>query len=222
MLIIVLAAVAMVAGVHPLLVAVAVVATVQPGLFLAAAAGWAIYAWSQRRRALASPDDEATFLRALAAELRSGASLRPALAEAAEAAPPLDLAGPVRLAVAGIPMDLVAGELERSLPVNGRLAGAAFRLSSWSGARVAAVFDTLASRAADIAELSREQSAATVQARLSAAVVGLAPLVMSLLLLATGHVAIRGPVAATIVAAGITLEVAGLGLVVLIIRRANR
>lgn len=222
MLIIVLAAVAVAAGIHPLLVVAALLAATQPALFLAAVAGWAIYAWIDRRRAAASPDDEATFLRSLAAELRSGASLRPALAEAAGAVPPLDLTGPVRLAVAGLPMDLVATGLEGSLRVNGRLAAAAFRLSSWSGARVAAVFDNLASRAADTAELSREQNAATVQARLSAAVVGVAPLAMSVLLLATGHVTIRGAIAGTIVGIGIALEIAGLTLVAWIIHRANR
>ncbi len=70
MLIIVLAAVAVVAGVHPLLAVAAVLATAQPALFLAAATGWAIYAWFERRKAMASPDDEAIFLRSLAAELR--------------------------------------------------------------------------------------------------------------------------------------------------------
>ena len=222
MLMAVLAAGAVAAGIHPVTVGVAVLAATRPWLFLAGCAGWVGYAWFARRRAMPSPDDEARLLRSLAAELRSGASLRPALAESAHAAPTLDLSGPTRLAVAGMPMDLVADGVERSLPVNGRLAAAAFRLSSWSGARVAAVFESLASRAADAAELRREQRAATVQARLSAAIVGLAPLLLSLLLVSTGSIPVSGGVALAIVLVGIGLEVAGLVLVLAIIRKEER
>ena len=108
MLIVVLAAGALAVGIHPVMAGAAVLAATRPWLFLAACAGWAGYAWFERRRGMPSPDDEARLLRSLAAELRSGASLRPALAEAAHAAPALDLSGPTRLAVAGMPMDLVA------------------------------------------------------------------------------------------------------------------
>lgn len=222
MLIAVLAAGFVAVGIHPVMVGAAVLAATRPWLFLAACAGWAGYAWFERRRAMPSPDDEARLLRSLAAELRSGSSLRAALAEAAHAAPALDLSGPTRLAVAGMPMDLVADGVERSLSVNGPLAAAAFRLSSWSGARVAAVFDSLAARAADTAELRREQRAATVQARLSAAIVGLAPLVLSILLVSTGTIPVRGGVGLTIVLVGIGLELAGLLLVLAIIRREER
>lgn len=218
----VLAAGAVAVGIHPVTVGAAVLAATRPWLFLAGCAGWAGYAWLDRRRAKPSPDDEARLLRSLAAELRSGASLRPALAEASHAAPTLDLSGPTRLAVAGMPIDLVADGVEQALPVNGRLAAAAFRLSSWSGARVAAIFESLASRAADAAELHREQRAATVQARLSAVIVGLAPLVLSLLLVTTGSVPVRDGVGLAIVLIGIGLEVGGLLLVLVIIRREER
>jgi Flp pilus assembly protein TadB len=119
----------------------------------------------------------------------------------------------------------VAADLVRTLPENGRLVAAAFRLSAWSGARVAAVFDNLASRAAEAADLSRERSAATVQARLSAAIVGLAPLAISLFLFATGRVSIPegvGVIGVVVVGLGLALEVAGLAIVGVIIRRESR
>jgi Flp pilus assembly protein TadB len=225
MLIIVVSAMALVAGVHPVGVAAVALAAISPRWFLLAVAAWAVYSWNERRRAAAGPDDEAALLRALSAELRSGASLRSALAEAAHSVPSLDLAASVRVAAAGMPVDLVADDLVQTLPENGRLVAAAFRLSSWSGARVAAVFDNLASRAAEAADLSRERSAATVQARLSAAIVGLAPLAISLFLFATGRVSIPegvGVVGAVVVGLGLALEVAGLAIVAVIIRRESR
>ena len=225
MLIVVVSAMALVAGVHPVGVAAMALAAISPRGFLLAVAAWALYSWNQRRRAAAGPDDEAALLRALSAELRSGASLRSALAEAAHSVPSLDLAASVRVAAAGMPVDLVADDLVQTLPENGRLVAAAFRLSSWSGARVAAVFDNLASRAAEAADLSRERSAATVQARLSAAIVGLAPLAISLFLFATGRVSIPegvGVIGAVVVGLGLALEVAGLAIVAVIIRRESR
>jgi Flp pilus assembly protein TadB len=225
MLIIVVSAMALVAGVHPVGVAAVALAAIRPRWFLLGVAAWAVYSWDERRRAAAGPDDEAALLRALSAELRSGASLRSALAEAAHSVPSLDLAASVRVAAAGMPVDLVADDLVRTLPENGRLVAAAFRLSSWSGARVAAVFDNLASRAAEAADLSRERSAATVQARLSAAIVGLAPLAISLFLFATGRVSIPegvGVIGVVVVGLGLALEVAGLAIVGVIIRRESR
>ncbi len=225
MLIVVASAMALVAGANPIWVAAAALAVVSPRWFLVAVAAWAVYSWNERRRAAAGPDDEAALLRALSAELRSGASLRSALAEAATSVPSLDLAASVRVAAAGMPVDLVADDLEETLPENGRLVAAAFRLSSWSGARVAAVFENLASRAAEAADLSRERNAATVQARLSAVIVGVAPLAISLLLFATGRVSIPegvGVVGVVVVGLGLALEVTGLAIVGVIIRRESR
>ena len=225
MLIVVASAMALVAGAHPIWVAAAALAVISPRWFLVAVAAWAVYSWNERRRVAAGPDDEAALLRALSAELRSGASLRSALAEAATSVPSLDLAASVRVAAAGMPMDLVADDLEETLPENGRLVAAAFRLSSWSGARVAAVFENLASRAAEAADLSRERNAATVQARLSAVIVGVAPLAISLLLFATGRVSIPegvGVVGVVVVGLGLALEVTGLAIVGVIIRRESR
>ena len=102
---------------------------------------------------------------------------------------------------------------------------AALELSAWSGARAAVVFERLAERAAEAAELLREQRTATAQARLSAWVVGLAPLVFTTLLLAAGGAQSLGRVGNAgyvIMAIGVGLELAGLIVVAVILRRETR
>jgi Flp pilus assembly protein TadB len=73
--------------------------------------------------------------------------------------------------------------------------------------------------------MRREQRAATTQARLSAWVVGLAPLVFTGLVLAGGGVGslgAAGGVGVLVIAVGVTLEIAGLAAVALILRRGAR
>ena len=179
--------------------------------------------WAVRRRVpLPGPAVEAAFRTAVAAELRGGASLRGALRDAAAATPDVDLASAVRLAGVGADMTRVAEALGPVLPVTGRAASVAIELSAQSGARAASLFDALAERAVFEAEMSREQRAVTAQARLSAVVVGAGPLLFGVVLLATG----RGQVllqhgTAGIIAGGVGvgLQVAGLLIVVLVLRR---
>jgi tight adherence protein B len=225
MLTAVLLAAGLAVGIPPVVIAIAALAAIEPRLVLAGAAVWGVVAALRRRPARVAPDDEATLFRAMAAELRSGASLRSALAEAAHRVPQIELGRPVRLAAAGMSMADVAGSVEAQLPVNGRLAAAAFRLSDWSGARVADTFEGLAQRAAATAELARERKAATAQARLSALIVGAAPLVFTVLLVATGRGAglvAHGGLGWLVLGMGLGLEVVGLILVSVIVRRAER
>ncbi|MEA3509956.1 MAG: hypothetical protein U9R51_00835 [Actinomycetota bacterium] len=225
MLTAVLLAGGLVAGIPPALIAIAALAAVEPRLVLVGAAIWAIVSAFRQRRTRVVPDDEATLFRAMAAELRSGASLRNALAEAAHRVPQIDLGRPVRLAAAGMSMSEVAGSVERRLAENGRLAAAAFRLSDWSGARVADTFEGLAERAAATAELARERKAATAQARLSALIVGVAPFVFTVLLVATGRgtgLMSHGTIGWLILGVGLGLEIVGLAIVAAIVWRAER
>ncbi len=225
MLMAVLLATGLVMGLHPAVLAIVSVAAVEPRLFLTGAAGWAVLSAMRRRKKQLTPDDEATYFRAITAELRAGASLRSALGDAAERVPSLSFEQPSRLAAAGAPMSDIAAIVERSFPANGRLAAAAFRLSDWSGARVADAFDGLAARATAAAELVRERRAATAQARLSAAVVGVAPVVFALLLFASGRGSVllaHRPAGIVVLATGLVLEVLGLLLVALIVRRAEQ
>ena len=212
-------------GVPPAIIAVAAVAAIEPRFVLISAAIWAAVAAVQRRSPRVTPDSEATLFRAMAAELRSGASLRSALAEAAHRVPQIQLARPVRYAESGMQMAEIAEAVESQLPENGRLAAAAFRLSDWSGARVADTFDGLAERAAATAELARERRAATAQARLSAVIVGVAPLVFTVLLVATGRgggLLEHGRLGWMVLGVGLGLEIVGLVTVAVIVRRAER
>ncbi len=214
---------AVAAGAHPIVVGIAAVAVVEPRLLIAGLIGWAIYHAVRRNRGTGA-ESEAAFLRALTAELKGGASLRVGLADAA-ADTPLELGHAARMARAGLPMDRIGSVLQRELPHNGVATAAAVELSAWSGARVANVFEGLAERASDAAELRREQRAATAQARLSALVVGLAPLVFTGVILAGGGMQAlqeAGPAGQFVMGAGLLLEVVGLGVVALMMRSVGR
>jgi tight adherence protein B len=212
-------------GIHPAVVALAALASIEPRVVLAGAVAWGFIAAVRRRKRRITPDDEAAYFRALSAELRAGASLRGALGEALHRVPALSLGPAVRYAEAGMPMSEIAEAVETQFPENGRLAAAAFRLSDWSGARVAEAFEGLAERAAASAELVRERKAATAQARLSALVVGIAPVAFATLLLVTGRgsgLIAHGTIGILVLGTGLVLELIGLVVVALIMRRAGQ
>jgi tight adherence protein B len=210
------------AGAPLVVVAVAALAFWRPLWLLGAAGLWAVLARRRRRRA--GPGDEADFLQGLAAELGAGAALRSAVVAAAARAPALDLGRACRLAGAGLPAEQVGEALQRALPVNGRLAAAAFRLASATGGRVAGLFHSLAGRAAEVGRLERERRALTAQARASAWVVGSLPVALLVMLAATGRAgALLGSgVGPVVLALGLGLEATGLTVVWLMVRRAGR
>lgn len=217
-------AVALVAGAPPLAVAMGALALWQPLFLLAGAGAWAVVAHRRRRRLRPGPGDEAAFLAGLAAELEAGASLRAAVASAATRAPALDLSRACRLAEAGLPAPRVGEALRAALPVNGRLAAAAFRLAAEGGGRVAALFHTLAARAGEVGRLEREGRALTAQARASAWVVGGAPLALLVMLAVTGRTGplLADPLGRGVLALGLGLETAGAAAVWLMVRGAER
>ena len=59
-------------GIHPAVVAMAALASIEPRLILAGAAAWGVVAALRRRPQRITPEDEATYFRALSAELRAG------------------------------------------------------------------------------------------------------------------------------------------------------
>ncbi len=220
----VMIALALAAGAPLPALGVAVLAMWQPLWLLAAAVVWAGVARKRSRRVRPGPSDEAGFLQGLAAELDAGASLRAAVTAAAARAPALDLSRACRLADAGLPAEEVGEALQEALPGNGRLAAAAFRLASGTGGRVAALFHTLAARAAEAGRLSRERRALTAQARASAWVVGGMPVALLVLLAATGRLGplLSAPAGAVVLGVGLALEAAGVAAVWLMVRGAGR
>jgi len=209
MLIAVLLAITLVRARHWTVAAVLAVAHLAPAAFLVAAGAWAAYHARRRRRARRRlPGAEADFLRAVAGEIEAGASIRQALIAAAAGARELDLAGAVHLADAGRPPGEVVMALRAALPVNGRVAGAAYQLVSDTGGRAAAVFATLAVRAADAGDIERERRALTAQARLSAWLVGGLPAGVTVAMALAG----RGP---SLQGAGAVISILGVGLIVL-------
>ena len=145
---------------HWAVAAVVAVAYLAPAAFLVGAGGWAAYHARRRSRARRRlPAAEADFLRAVAGEVEAGASIRQALMAAAAGVPELDLAGAGRLAAAGRPAGEVVTALRAALPVNGRVAGAAYQLVADTGGRASAVFAALAVRAADVGDIERERRA---------------------------------------------------------------
>lgn len=200
-------ALALVGGPHPAWAGILAFAYLSPSGFLAAAGGWGVFQAIQRGRARRRlPAAEADFLRGVAGEVEAGASIRQAVVASADRADVLDLAPVVRLAAAGRPAAEVATALQQALPLNGRLAGAAYHLVVDTGARASAVFAGLAVRAADVGELARERRALSAQARFSAWLVGGVPVVATIALMALG----RGP---ELAGAGGPMTLVGVGLV---------
>jgi tight adherence protein B len=206
-LIAVLLALTLVAAPHPAVAGIVALAYLSPPGFLLAAAGWAGYHARLRGRARRRlPAAEADFLRGVAGEVDAGASIRQAVIAAADRAPALDLAAAVRLAAAGRPAPDVARCLQAALPLNGRLAAAAYQMVAETGARASDVFAGLAVRAADSGDLERERRALTAQTRLSAWLVGGLPVAVTVVLGATG----RGP---GLTGAGGLLTALGMGMI---------
>ncbi|MFQ5515936.1 MAG: type II secretion system F family protein [Acidimicrobiia bacterium] len=207
------------AGIPWPVLAVAALAVWQPVFFLILVAVWVL--WS--RRGKPDGDAEASFLSALAAELRAGASLRHGLMAAAHPDVELDLTPLVRSARLGRPASEMAVHLEAALPENGALAGAAVEMVAETGASAAATFAALAVRAAEAADDRRQAQALSAHVRLSAWVVGLAPAATWLLLAVTGRAGAlfdHGPAGALVLGVGLALEIAGASSVWLMVRRA--
>ena len=220
MLIAVLLALALVGGAHPVAVLIVGLAVVQPVPFLGAAAAWSLYharRRTMRRRSL--PSWEADYLRAVSAEIESGSSVRMALAVSAASAPELRLTPAVRLADAGRPVGEVAAALQQALPLNGRLAAAAYQLVSETGARASGVFAGLAVRAAVAGDVERERRVLTTQARLTAWTIGGVPALATVVLLMLGRAPSGGGAGRLVTGIGLALVGAGSIVVFAMVRR---
>ena len=215
------AAVALAAGVPLAVVVGGWAITVSPLVGVGGVAAWAVVERRRRAGEPPGPDDEAAFLHGLAAEMAGGAAPRAALASAAGRAPRLDLSRAVRLAEAGMPAERVAPVLEEALPVNGRLVAGAWLLSARAGGPATGVFQALALRSSEEGALRRERRALTAQARASAWVVAGLPIALLGAMGMTGRLAFTDPALVVVIAVGLGLQVAGVAVVVVMLRGAQ-
>lgn len=156
-------------------------------------------------------------LEAVARSVRSGAGLAQAVEEAATAAPAL-LAGDLRLLTGSVRRGMGFVEaLERwpiSRPLPGvRLAAAAIALAAESGGPPGQPLDGVASSLQERAALRRETRALASQARLSAAVIVVAPLAFALLAAGidstTARFLLTTPAGQLCLAVGVALDAIG-------------
>jgi tight adherence protein B len=177
------------------------------------------------RTRLSQGEDEGAFLQAMASELRSGAAVRMAIADAADRVPSLPLAQAARLARAGRPLDELASTLEGALTRNGALTAAAVRIAGRTGGKVADTFDELALIAGEDLELQGEARAATAQARLSAWIVGGIPVAYLVYATASGRLSAlveTGTVGMGVLIVGGALLIGGVVGVIAVVGRAQQ
>lgn len=181
-----------------------------------AGAGRFRHRWVEWRRPVRTVDPVGYF-EAVASELRRGASLRWALSA------PLPESRLARLAMTGQPLALVAAELDAEFDGVDDLFMPGVLLAGRTGAPAASLFGQLADRARITLQLRRLRRTLTAQARLSAAVVGLIPLGIGVLLTtfnSSGSLTAPGP-ARIAVLSGLALQCTGLVVIALLLR-ANR
>ncbi|MCP4304013.1 MAG: hypothetical protein GY926_14105 [bacterium] len=163
-----------------------------------------------RPRQVHRPVDEVQLLSAIHAELRAGASLRLALANATRSVDDPAIRDVSHIALSGAPVADLAHHLGR-LPSNGVRLAAALRMAEQVGGRSADTFARLTDRAIEEADLAREKRALTTQARLSAVIVGCLPVLWFLfggVERVGGLVAAGGPGLAVAVV-GVAMEITG-------------
>lgn len=171
-----------------------------------------------RRRVRTSSVDEPAFLREVTALVQAGATLRQAVLGSTSSL----VDAPVRRSCrAGASMEEVGRLLRPQLPGSGEQFAVVAKLSETTGASVGPALRVLADESDDAERRSREQRVSVAQAKYSALVVGIVPLVA-----AGGLVAIRGvpdPGGALIVVpmvVGGAMMAAGSGIVFALANRA--
>lgn len=168
-------------------------------------------------------------LDAVAARLRGGASLRAAIADAADSVPgPLaDELRPVTArAAAGVPLaDALSAWVDAAHDPPSRLAGAALVVAAELGGPGASAIDAAAASLRDRAAADDEAAALSVQARLSALLLTAAPVVFAFLLTSLDPTSARfllaTPAGWLCIAAGLALDALGAAWMGRIVRSAR-
>jgi len=218
----VLSALVLAAGAPAPVVMGAVVVAFAPGLMVPAVVALVAVGLRRRNGDCPAGDDEAAFLRSVAAELSGGASLRSALVSAS-AGSALDLGRLARTAAAGRPAAELAAAVEDALPSVGRMAAAAVHFAALNGGSSVEVFRAVAVLAADRVRLQREARTGTAAARASAWVVAGLPVVVVVGMLLTGRLGgASDPAVLAVVAVGLALQALGVAAMWAMMRRTLR
>lgn len=162
---------------------------------------------------------EALLLRQLSGRIASGSTIRSTIADASIDAIPESAR---RLAALGEPMADVASAIAPVLPLNGAAFSAICSFSEHTGAAISNALSVLADRADEAAELARQKAIALAQVKLSAVVVGLVPIAVSIGLLALRGVPEPGGAAIVIpMLLGLLLQITGTAVVFRVASRAR-
>jgi len=186
------------------------------GLVAAAACASVFVRWRSRR---VSAGYEGDLLRQLSGRVAAGATIRSAIADASIDGIPVRAA---RLAALGQPMERVGNACVPSLPTN----GAAFRgicsFSEHTGAAISSALAVLAEQADEASEHARQRKVSLAQAKLSAVVVGVVPIAVSLtLIVARGVPDPGGAVIVLPMIAGVCLQLLGTAIVFRVASRST-
>lgn len=221
MLLVALGAAALIAGVPVLVVVGALLLSYLPPVAaLVAVVALSAASILRDRSARGEPaTDEGMVLRQIAGRVSSGATIRATIADPDADSIPRTAR---RLAILGRPMSEVGQELSEVLPVSGRAFCAICSFSEQTGAAISSALVVLAERADEATELLRQRRVSLAQARFSAIVVGVVPIVASGGLLALkGIPAPGGPVIVAPMVAGLVLQVIGMIIVFRVSSGAN-
>lgn len=194
---------------------------VQPAWAATAAIGAGLL---DSRAARSAPDDETVMLAGIASELRSGRSLRQALAGPVERSVDHPLSAVGRLARAGVPIDDLADALRMAFPQAGSLVGPSVAMLATTGGPAAAVFERLAASRAIEAAVERDLRAAKAPGRVSASVLFALVMVACLWLVGSGRVAelATDSIGRGILAGGVVLVAVGSIWIAMLLRTGLR
>ena len=168
--------------------------------------------------------EEAHVLLGVAGELRAGQGVRVAIAEAGQRSPRLNFHAVRRLVASGASLERIAAAVSAAMPIHGALTAAALRVADRTGGRVAEVFDSAAALALEEDELRQERRAATAQARTSAVIVVGIPVLVIVYRILSGDLArslAASPISAFLTVSGVMLLGLGIGVILLLIKRAT-
>ncbi len=221
MLLVALSGVALIAGAPTLLVIAGLAASLLPTAATVALviAALGVVLVRKRLERAGTKQSEGPLLRQLAGRITAGATVRSAIADPSTIAVP---AYARRLAALGMPMADVGLAMGDALAANGRSFRAICSFSEHTGAAVSAALTILAERSDAAMEIARHRRVSLAQAKLSAIVVGVVPIVASVVLITLKGVPDPGGAVIVVpMAIGFTLQVLGTLIVFNVASRAR-